>query len=80
MRTIFAAFVAVMEVPEEISFQDAVVCAEYKQNRDRFIEHAREWTKKYAFPERFTKHVEEFMEMGFSKEEAVVALEESCYD
>lgn len=61
--------------------QDAVVATQYKDKRQEFDKTARQWTAEYADPERLKKDkVAKIMEMGFSEEQAVQALEQVGWD
>ena len=54
---------------------------EYKENFELFQKNARAWTNKYANQESVKKEkIEKIVEMGFSEEEAIVALQKSGWD
>ena len=50
IRTALLSLQALLCVPEPNDPQDAVVASEYKDNRKKFNEHAKEWVVKYASP------------------------------
>ena len=56
------------------------MAGEYKNTRDLYVKHAKEWVAKYASPEINQGKVKRLMEMGFPEEMVTNALIKSGYD
>ncbi len=80
IRTALLSLQALLCVPEPDDPQDAVVAGEYKDNRAKFNDHAKEWVGLYASPEINKGKVNRLMEMGFSEEMVSAALKKSGFD
>ena len=80
IRTALLSLQALMCAPEPNDPQDAVVATEYKGDRKKFEEHAKEWVGKYANPAINEGKISRLMEMGFSREQAEGALLKYGYD
>lgn len=81
IRTALLSIQALMCSPEPDNPQDAVVASQYKEKRAEFDKTAKQWTTEYADPERLKKDkIAKIMEMGFSEEQAIQALEQVGWD
>lgn len=81
IRTSLLSIQALMTLPEPDNPQDAVVANMFKDNKKLFDETAVEWTRKYANKESFEEEkIGRIVDMGFSREQAVRALEECGWD
>jgi ubiquitin-conjugating enzyme (huntingtin interacting protein 2) len=59
--------------------QDAEVATQYKNDNQAFIKTAKLWTENYA-KNVADKKIKEIMDMGFSEEDAKVALQKNAFD
>lgn len=80
IRTALLSLQALLCAPEPNDPQDAVVATEYKSDRKKFEEHAREWVKKYANPAINEGKVGKLMEMGFTREKSQEVLMRHGFD
>lgn len=69
IRTALLSLQALMCAPEPNDPQDAVVATEYKGDRPKFNEHAKDWVKKYANPAINEAKIVKLMEMGFERKQ-----------
>ena len=81
IRTALISLQALMDAPAPDSPQDAVVAEMLKKHPKEFEAKAREWTKLYAQKGQFENDkIAKILEMGFTREQALEALEKSGYD
>lgn len=80
IRTALLSLQVLLNVPEPNDPQDAQVAGEYKENRVRFNQHAQEWVKKYASPQVNETKIKRITDMGFTREQALAALEKHGFD
>jgi ubiquitin-conjugating enzyme (huntingtin interacting protein 2) len=59
--------------------QDAEVATQYKNDNPAFIKTAKLWTENYA-KNVAEKKIKEIMDMGFSEEDAKVALQKNGFE
>jgi ubiquitin-conjugating enzyme (huntingtin interacting protein 2) len=59
--------------------QDAEVATQYKNDNPAFIKTAKLWTDNYA-KNVADKKIKEIMDMGFSEEDAKIALQKNGFD
>jgi len=57
-----------------------VVASEYKQDRKKFNQHAKEWVQKYASPHINEGKISRLAEMGFTREQVEKTLLKHGYD
>lgn len=69
IRTGLISLQALLCAPEPDDPQDAVVASEYKQDRKKFSQHAKEWVQKYASPQINEGKIARLIEMGFTREQ-----------
>ncbi len=67
IRTGLLSLQALLCAAEPDDPQDAVVASEYKSDRKKFNQHAKEWVEKYASPKINEGKINRLAEMGFSK-------------
>lgn len=70
IRTALLSLQALMCAAEPNDPQDAVVANEYKGDRVKFNEHAKDWVIKYADPKVNEMKIVKLMEMGFTREQS----------
>ena len=80
IRTALLSLQALLCAPEPNDPQDAVVATEYKGDRKKFDEHAKDWVGKYANPAINEGKITRLMEMGFTREQANNALLKHGFD
>jgi len=82
IRTALLSIQALLSAPEADDPQDAEVADMYKQNRELFTQTARYWTETFANPkvDSNEEKVRQIMEMGFTSEQANVALGKHNFD
>lgn len=82
IRTALLSIQALLSSAEPDDPQDAEVANMYKSNRELFNQTAKYWTEMFATENKSTndEKVQKICDMGFSKEQAVSALEKQGYD
>lgn len=69
IRTGLISLQALLCAAEPDDPQDAVVASEYKQDRKKFNQHAKEWVQKYASPQINEGKINRLTEMGFTRDQ-----------
>mmetsp|Transcript_56951 Transcript_56951/g.65245 ORF Transcript_56951/g.65245 Transcript_56951/m.65245 type:complete len:194 (-) Transcript_56951:120-701(-) len=80
IRTALLSLQALMCAPEPDDPQDAVVASEYKTDKKKYAETAKNWTEEYASPKKQEEKINMIIEMGFDKVKAKEALMKSNWD
>lgn len=79
IRTALISLQALLCSPVPDDPQDAEVASQYKGNIELFNKTAKLWTENYA-KNQSDKKVKEIMEMGFSEEDAKMALQKNGFE
>ena len=81
IRTSLLSIQALMTLFAPDNPQDAVVANMFKENRELFDKTAKEWTMKFANQEGFREEkIKKILDMGFSRDNAIKALENCGWD
>lgn len=79
IRTALISLQALMCSPVPDDPQDAEVASQYKNDYNAFKKTAKSWTENYA-KNQAEKKVKEISDMGFSQEDAKLALQKMGFD
>jgi ubiquitin-conjugating enzyme (huntingtin interacting protein 2) len=79
IRTALISLQALMCTPVPDDPQDAEVASQYKNNINEFNKTAKLWTENYA-KNQAEKKIQEIIDMGFSEEDAKLALQKNGFD
>lgn len=74
LKTALLSLQALLACPQPDDPQDAVVAGEYLNDHKLYSDNARKWTQMYANPNAKNEKLDRLVEMGFSREAAMVAL------
>ncbi|KAJ1604781.1 UBA and UBC domain-containing protein [Cryptosporidium canis] len=80
LRTVMLSIQALLSAPEPNDPQDALVASLYKSDYNKYIETAKSWTQMYAKPISREDRVRRLLDMGFSRDSIVSALEKNNWD
>jgi ubiquitin-conjugating enzyme (huntingtin interacting protein 2) len=79
IRTALISLQALMCTPVPDDPQDAEVASQYKNNIKEYNKTAKLWTENYA-KNQAEKKIQEIIDMGFSQEDAKLALQKNGFD
>jgi len=79
IRTALISLQALMCTPVPDDPQDAEVASQFKNNINEFNKTAKLWTENYA-KNQAEKKIQEIIDMGFSEEDAKLALQKNGFD